>query len=92
MKLKNLWKYGFCALTATAFVMYARAQTAPAADSIRIPPRPTMEQIMKDWGPNDLTKIGAIWYGTDYNSFKMMPFTEEENIWISKLPRPNWSR
>ncbi|ULT42409.1 hypothetical protein KRR40_01995 [Niabella defluvii] len=45
-----------------------------------------MEEVMKDWGPNDLTKVGAIWYGTDYNSFKMMPYAEEENVWISKLP------
>ncbi len=86
MKLKTLWKYCFCALTATAFVWHTRAQTAPPADSVRIPPRPSMQEIMKDWGPNDLTKIGAIWYGTDYNSFKMLPFTEEENVWISKLP------
>jgi hypothetical protein len=86
VKLKTLWKYCFCALTATAFVLHTRAQTAPPADSIRVPPRPSMQEIMKDWGPNDLTKIGAIWYGTDYNSFKMLPFTEEENVWISKLP------
>lgn len=84
--MKTLWKYGICALTATAFVWHVRAQTAPPADSVRIPPRPSMQEIMKDWGPNDLTRIGAIWYGTDYNSFKMMPFTEEENVWISKLP------
>ncbi|MGC4234274.1 MAG: DUF4294 domain-containing protein [Niabella sp.] len=45
-----------------------------------------MEEIMKDWGPLDLTKVAAIWYGTDYNSFKMMPYTEEENVWVSKLP------
>ncbi|GAB3415649.1 hypothetical protein GCM10027516_07530 [Niabella aquatica] len=45
-----------------------------------------MEEVMKDWGPLDLTRVPAIWYGTDYNSFKMMPYTEEENIWISKLP------
>lgn len=84
--MKTLWKYCICALTATAFVWHARAQTAPPADSIRIPPRPSMEEVMKDWGPNDLTKVGAIWYGTDYNSFKMMPYAEEENVWISKLP------
>lgn len=84
--MKTLWKYCICALTATAFVTYTRAQTATKADSIRIPPRPSMEEIMKDWGPNDLTKVGAIWYGTDYNSFKMMPYAEEENVWISKLP------
>ena len=66
--------------------MYGRAQTVNGTDSVRIPPRPSMEEIMKDWGPYDLTKVGAIWYGADYNSFKMMPYTEEENVWISKLP------
>ncbi|MFT4092852.1 MAG: DUF4294 domain-containing protein [Niabella sp.] len=45
-----------------------------------------MEEVMKDWGPKDLTKIDAIWYGADYNSFKVMPYTEEENVWVSKLP------
>lgn len=59
---------------------------AQTQDSIRIPPKPTLEEIMKDWGPNDLQKVGAIWYGTDYYSFKMMPYAEEENVWVSKLP------
>ncbi len=62
------------------------AQIPSETDTTRIPPRPSMEEIMKDWGPNDHLKIAAIWYGEDYNSFKMMPYTEEENIWISKLP------
>lgn len=55
-------------------------------DTIKVPPMPTMEEIMKDWGPKDLTKVGVIWYGPDYNSFRIMPYTEEENVWISKLP------
>lgn len=40
---------------------------------------------MLDWGPNDMRQVSAIWYGADYNSFKVMPYTEEENVWISKL-------
>ena len=66
--------------------MSSSAQTVPGGDTLRIPPRPPMEEVMKDWGPNDLTKVGAIWWGPDYNSFKMLPYTEEENVWISKLP------
>lgn len=84
--MKTLWKYGICALTATFLIMYASAQTTATADSVRVPPRPSMEEIMRDWGPRDIIKVGAIWYGTDYNSFKMMPYSEEENVWISKLP------
>ncbi|WP_223712064.1 DUF4294 domain-containing protein [Niabella beijingensis] len=79
-----------------AFEITALAQTT---DTVRIPPMPSMQEIMKDWGPRDSTKIAAIWYGTDYNSFKMMPYAEEENIWISKLPpaqlekvKKEWSR
>lgn len=56
------------------------------SDTIRIPPMPSMKDIMKDWGPLDSNKVGAIWYGPDYTSFKMMPYAEEENVWISKLP------
>lgn len=72
----------------TAFLAFhtSSAQVGSVTDSIRIPPRPSMEEIMKDWGPNDYLKIAAIWYGVDYNSFKMLPYTEEESIWISKLP------
>lgn len=62
------------------------AQTAAFPDTMRVPPRPGMDEIMKDWGPNDIIKVPAIWYGTDYNSFKMVPYEEEENVWISKRP------
>lgn len=86
MLLSTLKIYILFLLTAIFSIEYCSAQTASPADTIRIPPRPSMEEIMKDWGPNDLQKVGAIWYGADYNSFKMMPYTEEENVWISKLP------
>lgn len=52
---------------------------------INIPPPPTMKEVAKDWGPNDSIMVAAIWYGEDYNSFKMMPFKEEEHVWVSKL-------
>ena len=52
---------------------------------INIPPMPTMKQVSKDWGPNDTIMVPAIWYGEDYDSFKMMPYKVEDNIWISKL-------
>ena len=54
-------------------------------DSILIPPKPSMEEVMKDWGPNDSLKKSAIWYGSTYYDFKMMPYNEEENIWVSNL-------
>lgn len=84
--MKTLWKYYTIFLTAIGLAFVGNAQSAPATDTTRIPPRPGMEEIMKDWGPNDLTKVGVIWWGPDYNSFKMLPYTEEENVWISKLP------
>ena len=52
---------------------------------INIPPMPSMKQVAKDWGPNDTILVSAIWYGEDYDSFKMMPYKVEDNIWISKL-------
>jgi hypothetical protein len=58
---------------------------AQKPDSIFIPPKPSLEEIMKDWGPNDSLKIAAIWYGTTFYDFKMMPYSEEENIWVSNL-------
>lgn len=58
---------------------------AQTTDTIPIPPKPSMKEVMKDWGPNDSLKIQAIWYGNTYNDFKMMPYTEEENIWLSNL-------
>lgn len=64
--------------------MELKAQTAAFPDSMRVPPRPSMDEIMKDWGPNDIIKTPAIWYGSDYNSFKMIPYEEEENVWVSK--------
>ncbi|MGJ7030060.1 DUF4294 domain-containing protein [Niabella hirudinis] len=83
-------------LSSFAFETTALAQTA---DTIRVPPMPSLQEIMKDWGPKDSTKIAAIWYGPDYDSFKMMPYSEEPNIWISKLPpaqlekvKKEWSR
>lgn len=59
---------------------------AQQLDTLKIPPRPTMENVMKDWGPNDSLKVSGIWYGTNYYDFKVLPYTEEENIWLSKLP------
>ncbi|WP_460762247.1 DUF4294 domain-containing protein [Niabella terrae] len=84
--MKSLWKYTIVVAITLTVKGYCYAQFNGPADSLRIPPRPSMEEIMKDWGPRDLTKVGAIWYGTDFNSFKMLPYKEEENIWISKLP------
>ncbi|MFT3904026.1 MAG: DUF4294 domain-containing protein [Niabella sp.] len=60
-----------------------RAQTQ---DSILIPPLPSIEEIMKDWGPKDVFTVPGIWYGYDYYSFKVMPYEEKENVWVSKLP------
>lgn len=51
---------------------------AQNTDTIPIPPKPTMQEIMKDWGPNDSLRVQAIWYGTDYNDFKMMPMLRKK--------------
>ena len=60
---------------------------AQRQDSVlfNIPPKPTMQEVMKDWGPNDSTKVPAIWYGTNYDDFKMVPYTLEEDIWLSNM-------
>ncbi|WP_346239449.1 DUF4294 domain-containing protein [Niabella insulamsoli] len=78
--------YCFTYLAAILLFITGSAVDAQTLDTARVPPRPSMEEIMKDWGPNDHLKVGAIWYGSDYQSFKMLPYTEEENIWVSKLP------
>ncbi|WP_245645510.1 DUF4294 domain-containing protein [Niabella ginsenosidivorans] len=78
---------------------FENAVYAQATDTVRVPPMPSMQEIMKDWGPHDSTRVGAIWYGTDYDSFKILPYAEEQNIWVSKLPpaqlekvKQEWSR
>lgn len=60
---------------------------AQRPDSVlfNIPPKPTLQEVMKDWGPNDSLKVSAIWYGTNYNDFKMIPYSLEEDIWLSNL-------
>lgn len=94
-------RYRYLVLTVSLLLPFAFENLAYAqtADTVRVPPMPSMQEIMKDWGPLDSTKVGAIWYGPDYNSFKMMPYAEEQNIWISKLPpaqlekvKQEWSR
>ncbi|MCH5597096.1 hypothetical protein [Niabella ginsengisoli] len=87
--MTKYFKYILFSLLLLNVAVYCHAQNA---DTIRVPPMPSMEEIKKDWGPNDQTKIGAIWYGTDYNSFKVLPYTEEENVWISKLPQLSWNK
>lgn len=84
--LDTRWKYLTVLILAFSPVVWGYAQTANPFDTVRIPPMPGMEEIMKDWGPNDIIKTQAIWYGASYDSFKVMPYTEEENIWVSKLP------
>lgn len=85
--LKTYLKYQFAAiifLTAVFTTYFAAAQKQDIVDP-NIPPRPTMQEIMKDWGPNDSLKVSAIWYGTSYNDFKMIPYTLEEDVWLSNL-------
>lgn len=82
-------RYRYLVILAVSLLMsfaFENTALAQTADTVRVPPMPSMQEIMKDWGPRDSTKVAAIWYGPDYTSFKMMPYTEESNIWISKLP------
>lgn len=57
----------------------------PDAIMANIPPAPSMAEIMKDWGPHDSLKVSAIWYGSEYHDFHMIPYTLEEDIWLSNL-------
>ena len=63
----------------------AMAQQRPDILDPNMPPKPSLQEIMKDWGPNDSLKVSAIWYGTNYADFKMMPYTLEEDIWLSNM-------
>lgn len=66
----------------TVLIVFAQK---PDVIEPNIPPKPTMQEVMKDWGPNDSMKVAAIWYGTAYGDFKMMPYTLEEDVWLSNL-------
>jgi hypothetical protein len=79
-------KYFFIAILLMWQLLLCNTLHAQFMDTIPIPPRPSLTEIMKDWGPNDSLKVSAIWYGSNYNDFKIIPYTEEENVWISKLP------
>lgn len=76
--------YTIIFLTAVFITFSAAAQKQDVVDP-NIPPRPSMQEVMKDWGPNDSLKVSAIWYGTSYTDFKMIPYTLEEDIWLSNL-------
>ena len=66
----------------TVLIVFAQK---PDVIEPNIPSKPTMQEVMKDWGPNDSMKVAAIWYGTAYGDFKMMPYTLEEDVWLSNL-------
>lgn len=50
-----------------------------------IPPIPSFEERQKKWGPNDTILVSAIWYGTSLDSFEMLSYREEENVWVTKM-------
>jgi hypothetical protein len=85
--LKNNPTYYFKFFVFATTIIFCSHLFAQKPDVIlpEIPPKPSMEEIMKDWGPNDTLKVTAIWYGADYNDFHMIPYTEEEDIWLSNL-------
>lgn len=64
------------------------------ANTDTIPPMPSFEERSKKWGPNDTIMVGAIWYGRE-----MMPYKEEQMVWVSRLSgkklekyREEWTR
>lgn len=81
--LKTYTKY-FSYLLTILLVNTVFAQRSDIVDP-NIPPKPSMQEIMKDWGPNDSLKVSAIWYGTTTTDFKMMPYTLEEDVWLSNM-------
>lgn len=85
--LKAYAKYFYPILLSPVLFFFGCSACAQKPDTImpNIPPPPTMQQIMKDWGPNDSLKVSAIWYGSDYADFHMIPYTQEEDIWLSNL-------
>ena len=86
-RLKACVKYfqKLCVLIAMLAVSGISFGQKPDAVMPNIPPPPSLAEIMKDWGPNDSLKVAAIWYGSDYNDFHMIPYTLEEDIWLSNL-------
>jgi hypothetical protein len=46
-----------------------------------IPPIPSFAERSKKWGPNDTIIVDAIWYQRE-----MQPYSEEDMVWVSKLP------
>jgi hypothetical protein len=68
------------AVWAMPFIVNAQE---PEPEPMETLPVPSMEEIMKRWGPNDTVVVPAIWYRNEVVNYKEMP-----NAWISKLP-PN---
>jgi len=50
-----------------------------------IPPIPSFEERQKKWGPYDTVLVSAIWYGNSLDSFEMLSYREEENVWVTKM-------
>ena len=56
------------------------AQITPEVAPDTVGPMPSYEERAKKWGPNDTIIVGAIWYNRE-----MLPYKEEEMVWVSKL-------
>jgi hypothetical protein len=67
-------------LAMLALPFFALAQD-PEPEPLEPLPVPSMEEIMKRWGPHDTVVVPAIWYRNEVVNYKEMP-----NAWISKLP------
>lgn len=55
------------------------AQETENTDTTVLPIPPFSERAKK-WGPNDTIITGAVWFKNE-----MLPYHEEENVWVSKL-------
>lgn len=54
--------------------------TPTEANTDTIAPMPSFAERSKKWGPNDTIMVGAIWYQRE-----MLPYKEEQMVWVSRL-------
>ena len=78
--LKNKIVFDFCLSVVFSTAQNLFAQTTDETDTIPELPIPPFSERAKKWGPNDTIITGAVWYKNE-----MLPYHEEENVWVSKL-------
>ena len=77
LKCKIFFSFCLAVIFNTSHDLFA--QETENSDTTVLPIPPFSERAKK-WGPNDTIITGAVWYRNE-----MLPYHEEENIWVSKL-------